>query len=353
MPPDSGSPAGLRPEEAGSDTVAWHYGGPLEEQMCLSRGGATVTDRSHLSVVEISGADALDLCNRLFSQKLDGAPDGYAAGMLNLNAQGHVLHSARIALAGTTLTMITTADQAESLVAYIESMRFWSQVTVTPTTHAVLTVMGSGHRLPQTLDGEIARIPIDWLGPQRTDVIVRRESLAAAFTTLSGGGFTPAGLMAFTAERVKALDAYPPLDLTPASIPHEVWHWIGTADHPGFVHLDKGCYRGQETVSRVHNLGRSPKVLALVHLDGSAPDLPAPGESIVAGRRSVGRLGTVVHDCDLGPIGLAVIKRSALSSGGLHADGQPITVDTDSVPGDDAPRPGRVAIAKLKGTDAT
>ena len=36
------------------------------------------------------------------------------------------------------------------------------------------------------------------------------------------------------------------------------------------VHLDKGCYRGQETVARVHNLGKPPRMLVLTHLDGSA-----------------------------------------------------------------------------------
>ena len=84
--------------------------------------------------------------------------------------------------------------------------------------------------------------------------------------------------------------------------------WIGTA-----VHLDKGCYRGQETVARVHNLGKPPRMLVLLHLDGSA-DRPVAGDPVLAGGRTVGRLGTVVDHVDEGPIALALLKR------GLPAD---------------------------------
>src|SRR6266702_1989313 len=91
------------------------------------------------------------------------------------------------------------------------------------------------------------------------------------------------------------------------TIPAEVG-WIGTA-----VHLDKGCYRGQETIARVHNLGRPPRMLVLLHLDGSV-ERPSTGDAVVAGGRSVGRLGTVVEHVDLGPVALALVKR------GLPAD---------------------------------
>ena len=88
------------------------------------------------------------------------------------------------------------------------------------------------------------------------------------------------------------------------TIPHEVG-WIGAA-----VHLDKGCYRGQETVARVHNLGRPPRRLVLLHLSGESDVLPAPGTPVELDGRAVGFLGTAVHHYELGPIALAVIKRS-------------------------------------------
>ena len=108
-------------------------------------------------------------------------------------------------------------------------------------------------------------------------------------------------------------------------------------------------------MARVHNLGRSPRVLALAHLDGSAPTLPAPGDELkTSGGRSrvVGRIGTVVHDADLGPIALVLVKRSAVGSAGLvagEAGEVAVAIDVDSIPADDGERPGRAAINRLKG----
>ena len=76
------------------------------------------------------------------------------------------------------------------------------------------------------------------------------------------------------------------------------------------VHLNKGCYRGQETVARVHNLGRPPRRLVLLHLDGSAPRVPVPGEIVSVNGKDVGRVTSIAQHFELGPIGLAVVKRS-------------------------------------------
>ncbi len=150
-------------------------------------------------------------------------------------------------------------------------------------------------------------------------------------------------------ERVKALEPEGP-DLDAKTIPHEIPHWIGRDEHLGAVHLTKGCYRGQETVARVDNLGRSPRVMVLLHLDGSAPVAPAVGAEITSGTRTVGRLGTVIHDCDLGPIALALVKRSALDSD-LTVGDVAVTVDPDSLPVDDGEQRGRAAVNKLRGRD--
>lgn len=83
--------------------------------------------------------------------------------------------------------------------------------------------------------------------------------------------------------------------------------WIG-GPGAGAVHLNKGCYRGQETVARVHNLGRPPRMLVLLHLDESV-QRPSTGDAVLAGGRTVGRLGTVVEHVELGPVALALLKR--------------------------------------------
>jgi folate-binding Fe-S cluster repair protein YgfZ len=93
------------------------------------------------------------------------------------------------------------------------------------------------------------------------------------------------------------------------------------------VHLDKGCYRGQETVARVQNLGRPPRRLVLLHLSGESDTLPEPGTPVETDGRTVGFLGTAVHHFELGPIGLAVLKRALPDEVSLIVSGQPAAVD--------------------------
>ena len=136
------------------------------------------------------------------------------------------------------------------------------------------------------------------------------------------------------------------VDTDERTIPHEVG-WIGAA-----VHLDKGCYRGQETVARVHNLGKPPRMLVLLHLDGSS-DRPATGEPLLAGGRAVGRLGTVVDHVDEGPIALALLKRGLPADTALTTGGEAqvaAVIDADSMPATDTTGAGRLAVDRLRGT---
>src|SRR6202011_3052427 len=135
------------------------------------------------------------------------------------------------------------------------------------------------------------------------DLVVPRDQTAQWRRRLVDVGVRTAGVWAYEAHRGAAVRPRLGVDTDERTIPHEVG-WIGTA-----VHLDKGCYRGQETVARVHNLGKPPRMLVLVHLDGSE-HRPVTGTPILANGRSVGRVGTVVDHVDLGPIALALVKRS-------------------------------------------
>jgi tRNA-modifying protein YgfZ len=134
-------------------------------------------------------------------------------------------------------------------------------------------------------------------------------------------GAVPAGMWAYEALRVEARRPRLGFDTDHRTIPHEIG-LIGTA-----VHLDKGCYRGQETVARVHNLGRPPRRLVLIHLAGESDELPEPGAPIESGGRSVGFVGTAVHHYELGPIALAVVKRSLPDEAELSVAGSPVTID--------------------------
>ena len=89
------------------------------------------------------------------------------------------------------------------------------------------------------------------------------------------------------------------------------------------VHLDKGCYRGQETVARVHTLGRPPRRLVLLHLDGSVDHLPARGSDVTLDGARVGSVGSSARHHELGPVALALVKRNTDPAATLLADGVP------------------------------
>lgn len=350
------SPLMQRPgaaEAQGSDAavdaagVAWHYGAPLEEQRALS-DNTVVIDRSHRRVIKVSGPDAPEFLNNLLSQKLDDVPDGFSAAALDLDIQGRILHHADVSRVGDIFFLDVPSAQSASFVDFLRKMVFWSQVEVEEPDLGLLTLLGGELAVPPELETAFVR-QVEWRGPRRLDLAVERGHLDAAVDKLLAAGAALAGLMAFTAERVRAGEPERGVDLDDKSIPHEVAHWIGRQGLAGAVHLEKGCYRGQETVARVENLGRSPRLLVMLQLDGSAPEIPEPGAEVEYGGRRVGRLGTVVHDCDYGPIALALVKRSALDVGDLNIGEVAAAVDAASMPGDEGEKAGRAAIDKLRG----
>ena len=177
------------------------------------------------------------------------------------------------------------------------------------------------------------------------DLVVPRDAGRLMARSTRGGRGTPGRRVGLRGAPGHALRARLGVDTDERTIPHEVG-WIGNA-----VHLDKGCYRGQETVARVHNLGKPPRMLVLLHLDGSG-DRPATGDPVLAGGRAVGRLGTVVDHVDEGPIALALLKRGLPADTELTTGGESAVaavIDADSMPPPDATGAGRLAVEQLRG----
>lgn len=320
-----------------AEGVPWHYGNPLGEQRITE---PTLVDRSNRAVIAVSGPDAPGFLNNMLSQKLDSVADGFAASALDLDAQGRILHHADVAVADGVYYLDVPSYQGESFSAFLRKMVFWSDVTVEETDLAVLSILGpvgpvdAGQVFTRRLD--------NWGGIGRTDITVPRAQIREVAEQ-----FPLAGLMAFTAFRVAAGEPETRADLDEKSIPHEAPNLINRGEAIRAVHLEKGCYRGQETVARVENLGRSPRLLVKLQLDGSAPTEPETGAEITAGGRKVGRLGTVVHDADEGPVALALVKRSALGVP-LDIEGAAATVDPSSLPEDEGAHAGRRAVDKLR-----
>jgi folate-binding protein YgfZ len=280
-------------EAVGVDAgVAWHYGDPFGEQRRLIESGGVV-DRSHRSVLRVSGEDRLSWLHSLTSQHLESLPADEVRQALVLSPHGHVEHHLIMRDDGESTWIAVEPGTAEALATYLNSMRFMLRVEVADETalYAIFSVLTDG----------------EW-----EDMAVPRADLASRIDAL---GLPLVGLGAYEALRVEAHRPRLGFETDHRTIPHEVG-WIGSA-----VHLDKGCYRGQETVARVHNLGRPPRRLILGHLDGTEDELPPPHTPVVLDGRDIGFLGTAVQHAELGPIALAVIKRQTADDAMLTVGG--------------------------------
>jgi folate-binding protein YgfZ len=353
--------------ETGPDAGAvWHYGDPLGEQRAADTD-AIFVDRSHRGVLTLTGNDRQTWLHSISTQFVSDLPDGASTQNLSLDGQGRVEdHWVQTELAGTTY-LDTEPWRAEPLLGYLRKMVFWSEVTPAEADLAVLSLLGPKLADQAVLDafgvdalpaeptavpvGDafVRRMPGNRDGQIELDLLVPRAAVDDWRNRLEQAGVRPGGVWAYEAHRVAAVRPRLGVDTDERTIPHEVG-WIG-GPGTGAVHLDKGCYRGQETVARVHNLGRPPRMLVLLDLDGSV-DRPSTGDPVLAGGRTVGRLGTVVDHVDLGPIALALLKR------GLPADTELATgpeasvaavIDVDSLPATEQIGAGRLAVERLRG----
>jgi tRNA-modifying protein YgfZ len=316
--------------------VPWHYGDPLREQRALATQ-AGVIDRSNRGVLVVGGEDRLSWLHSICSQHVENLGDGDSTESLVLSPHGHVEQHWQVTELGDTVWIDTEPGASAEVLGYLEMMRFlkrvapadvsaeWAVLSVVgPSTADVLSAAGlpvpDADRATRLVDGGFVR-RMPWPSADAADLIVRRETAGARIEALRAAGAALAGLWAFEALRVESRRPRLHFETDHRTIPHEVG-WIGSA-----VHLDKGCYRGQETVARVQNLGKPPRRLVLLHLAGESDVLPAPGTPVELDGRAVGFLGTAVHHFELGPIALAVVKRTLADDAELTVDGSPVSID--------------------------
>ena len=305
------SAPGAVPADGPDAGVAAHYGDPFAEQRALALGFGLV-DRSHRGIVRIAGPDRLSWLHSLCTADVEQLPPGQATEALILSPNGHIEHHLTLTDDGTALWAHVEPGTAEPLLKFLESMRFMLRVEPADVSddYAVLTLMGPGAGREHA-DGATAALEL----PFGTDLIFPRAALADAAAGLQAAGAMLAGTWAHEALRIADGRCRFGLDTDHRTIPHEVG-WIETA-----VHLNKGCYRGQETVARVHNLGHPPRRLVLLHLDGSEDRLPGHGDLVAAADAPVGFVGSAARHYELGPIALALIKRTVPVDATLTAAG--------------------------------
>ncbi|BDZ44865.1 YgfZ/GcvT domain-containing protein [Naasia aerilata] len=317
-------------EGSGADAgVPAHYGNPLGEQRRLAAGQALV--EVPRGVLTVTGPDRLSWLDSLTSQRLIGLAPGVSAESLLLDPHGHLEHDLRLVDDGETTWILLERAEAPALARFLDRMRFLLRVEVADLS-AELAVVGS-------LGADALPVPAlaRWEDPWRaiapggvgyanpaghpgadwtwSETVVARAELNSLAGLVAAGSLRLAGTLAEEALRVAAWRPRLGADTDERSIPHEL-DWLRSA-----VHLAKGCYRGQETVAKVHNLGRPPRRLVLLHLDGSENIVVAAGSPVVdpGTGAEVGRITSPALHHELGPIALAVVKRNLDAAAPLAA----------------------------------
>jgi folate-binding protein YgfZ len=251
-------------------------------------------------VISVSGEDRLKWLHDLTTQFVsDLQPGVWMPGMI-LDAKGHVEYQFNLVDDGTATFLVLDPGYADNLVEYLTKMKFMLRVDVADVsdTYVVLRAPGA----PTEIGGPFALVP-------RTEL----EEMKQTF----GGVATQVGTWAMDAERVAAHRPRIGFETDHKSIPNE----LGVLN--GAVHMKKGCYRGQETVAKIYNLGNPPRRLVMLHLDGSDVGFPATGTKVENDGVVVGFVGTVARHHELGTIALAIVKRNTPIDATLRVDGIP------------------------------
>lgn len=332
--------------------VAAHYGNPMIEQRRLLAGEAVV-DLSNRGVLGVAGPDRLTWLNSISSQELRSLASGQSAETLLLDPNGRIEYAMAVIDDGVETWLILEAGELPGLHAWLDKMRFTLRVQVVDHSlaYAVIGTMAADpaavHLAPAAPNG----VALTWRDPWSsvgnggfqyadapahpaadwhwTEALVPRDRLPALRDAVRAGPVSAAGTLALEALRIAAWRPRRATEVDEKTLPHEL-DWLRSA-----VHLNKGCYRGQETVAKVHNLGHPPRRLVLLHLDGSDAVLPVHGDEVQATkqladgeteRRGVGVVTSSARHHELGPIALAVIKRTVPADITLHVQSQGISV---------------------------
>jgi len=286
--------------EDGPDKGAvWHFGEPTKEQRALEAGTAWA-DLSHLNIVAVSGADRLQWLHDLTTQFVSDLQPGVWMPSLILDAQGHVEFQFNLVDDGTTTFLVLDPGYVEKLVEYLTKMKFMLRVDVRDASAEFVVLRAPG--AADAIGGPFALVPRDEV-----------EQMKETF----GGVATQVGTWALDAERVAAHRPRIGFETDHKSIPNE----LGVLNTS--VHMKKGCYRGQETVAKIYNLGNPPRRLVMLHLDGSDVGFPAAGTKVENDGVVVGFIGTVARHHELGTIALAIVKRNTPADATLTIDGIP------------------------------
>lgn len=332
------------------ETGLLHLGNPLGEQRALASGRA-VAPLGDRAVLAVPGEDRLSWLDSLTSQALTRLAPGAGTELLVLDPHGHVEHAASVIDDGETTWLLTDRGDAEGLLAWLRKMRFRLRVDPRDASEEYAVIGGTRAAVSALQVAAPAGLPLVWVDPwphvglggwayattephpgadrDWAEAIVSRAEEERIADAAASGDLALAGLVAADALRVAAWRPRWGNEVDDRALPHEL-DWLRTA-----VHLEKGCYRGQETVAKVHNLGHPPRRIVALQLDGSDSVLPTRGDEVFLGDNAVGVVTSAARHYEDGPIALAVVRRNTAVDAGLivrTGDGEIVAAQEVIVP---------------------
>lgn len=266
--------------------------------------------------VAVEGPDAEAFLQNLLTQDLAGIVDGEARRALLLTPKARVLADLRVTRLGPErLLLDIEPPAADGLVRQLTRYRLGSKVTIEATdAWSLVSLIGPGAAaidLPGTrLETALGDVP-------RSDFVVPSLELPDVLDAAERAGAVPVDEAAVEALRVEAGEVRLGHDVDERWMPAEV----GLVD--AAVSFSKGCFIGQEPVTRLHRRGhanRGPRRIAL----GAAV---APGAELVLDGKEAGVVTSVADAPWLeAPRAIAILRVEVPEGAVLDAGGVAATV---------------------------
>lgn len=234
--------------------------------------------RPERSVLQVSGPDARTFLHGLLTCEIEGLPPGGAAYGGLLSPQGKILFDVFIKDEGGVLLVDCAHTQKAELLKRLAMYRLRAKVEIAAADGLAIAVSSAA------LDGGFA-------DPRSPQLGWRAFVAKAGWDSYDD----------YPGARIAAGFADSDADLGSGEVfPHEA-----NFDQFGAVSFTKGCYIGQEVVSRMEHRGTARSRILPVNLDGTAP---GKGSDIRSGEKSVGTmLGSAGH------MALALIRLDRLA----------------------------------------
>ncbi len=291
-----------------------------------TRAQSLLLPRPDRATLPLEGPDVLGYLHAVTSQHLQDRVSGASASALWLGPKGRVLFELRVVVRDDGALLDVDADAVEALVERLGRFRFRRDVTIGEPGPGGFTLTGPARLDLATQVGLL--VPAEGHASLAGDLVVDRSVLGlellgagaqAMARRLRDAGAQEAGPDMLELLRVERGLPRWGLELTDDVVPEEA----GLID--SHVHLRKGCYPGQESVARIHNLGQVQRRLAGITAEGTDL-LPFRAELRTGEGGRAGQVRTSVLHPELGVIALAYVRHTLPAGTPLLAGDRPVTV---------------------------